>query len=162
MPDLDFTIRPYQYHDRAAVRTIYGTDEFARPQLMQKYPRMNLYLADSMSHYYDNEPNSTFVAEVEAQVVGALLGTLDTEKNEQLFRKHIRPLLVKRTLLGKYGWPGFILSILKTHLASPRNNAPRVDLGQYPAYLHIGLLPDRRRQGIGSALMSEFEGYLQQ
>jgi GNAT superfamily N-acetyltransferase len=94
--------------------------------------------------------------------VGALLGNLDTEKNEQVFHKHIRPLLVKRTLLSQYGWPGFLLSILKTHLASPRINAPRIDLGQYPAQLHIGLLPDWRRQGIGSALMSEFEGYLQQ
>jgi hypothetical protein len=64
MDDLSFTIRPYQFHDRAVVRTIDGTDEFARPQLMQKYSRMSLYLADSMSHYYDNEPNNTFVAEV--------------------------------------------------------------------------------------------------
>jgi GNAT superfamily N-acetyltransferase len=162
MPDRLFTIRPYQSYDRAAVRIIYGTDEFARPQLMQKYPRMSLYLADSMSHYYDTESHSAFVAEVKAQVVGALLGTLDTEKNEQVFRKHIRSLLIKRSLLGKYGWPGFLLSILKTHLASPRINAPRVDLGQYPAHLHIGLLPEWRRQGIGSSLMSEFEGYLMQ
>ena len=56
MSDLAFIIRPYQPRDRAAVRTIYGTDEFARPQLMQKYHRMKLYLADSMSHYYDHEP----------------------------------------------------------------------------------------------------------
>jgi hypothetical protein len=72
MPDLVFTIRPYQPRDRVAVRNIYGTDEFAHQQLMQKYHRMSLYLADSMSHYYDIEPNSTFVAEVEAQVISAL------------------------------------------------------------------------------------------
>ncbi len=159
---MTFTIRSYQNRDRVIVRQIYGTDEFARPQLMQKYPRMNLFLADSMSHYYDHEPQSTFVAEVMGQVVGALLGTLNTEKCEKVFRQHIRPLLVKRTLLGRYGWPGFLLSILKTHLASPRIDAPRVDLGQYPAHLHIGILPDWRRQGIGTALMSEFERYLEQ
>jgi GNAT superfamily N-acetyltransferase len=130
--------------------------------LVQKYPRMSIYLADSMSHYYDIEPHSTFVDLAEAQIVGTLRGTLDIEVNEQAFRKRIRTLLVKRTLLGKYGWPAFLLSILKTHLTSPRINAPCVEPGRYPAHLHIGLIPDWRRQGIGTALMSEFERYLQQ
>jgi hypothetical protein len=109
---------------------------------MQKYPLMSQYLADSMSHYFDHEPGSTFVAEIEGHIVGALLGTVDTEKCEHAYRKHVRPQLAKRTLLGEYGWPGFLFSVLKTHLASSRISAPRVDLGQYPAHLRIGLLPE--------------------
>jgi hypothetical protein len=38
MPDVPFTIRSYEVHDHADVRTIYGDDEFTRPQLMQKHP----------------------------------------------------------------------------------------------------------------------------
>jgi len=161
MNDLHFTVHPYQPQDRADGRAIYGMDEFARPQLMQKYPRMSRYLADSMSHYFDHEPQSTFVAEAEGRVVGALLGALDTEKCESTFRRQIRPLLFRNVILGRYGWPGFLLSIFKTHLAYLQLKVPQVDLGTYPAHLHIGLLPDWRRKGIGSALMDTFESYLQ-
>ena len=93
MPDLAFTIRPYQPQDRVAVRTIYGMNEFARPQLLQKYPGMNPYLVDSMSHYLDQEPDNTFIAEVETQVVGAeveaqVLG----EEGKGLFQKPFSPI----------------------------------------------------------------------
>jgi GNAT superfamily N-acetyltransferase len=155
------TIRAYEVQYRADVRTIYGNDEFARPRLMQKHPRMCHYLADSLSHYFDPQPQSTFLAEVDDQVVGALLGTLDTEKCESIFRNRIRLLLIKRTLLGSYGWPGFLISILETHLASFHANRPHVNFDHCPAHLHIGLLPNWRRKGIGSALMSAFETYLQ-
>ncbi len=49
-------------------------DEFARLELLQKYPRYSEYLTDDMSYYPDFEPESLFVAEVNGQVVGALLG----------------------------------------------------------------------------------------
>jgi GNAT superfamily N-acetyltransferase len=35
-----------------------------------------------------------------------------------------------------------------------------LDLSKYPAHLHIGVLPDWRRQRIGTALMSHFSQYL--
>ncbi len=72
MIDPSFIIRPYQPHDRPGVRGIYGDDEFARPHLLLKYPRMRAYLADSMSYYTDYEPESICVAEVGGEVVGAL------------------------------------------------------------------------------------------
>ena len=34
-------VRTYRLTDRPAVRQIYGMDEFARPVLIQKYPRMS-------------------------------------------------------------------------------------------------------------------------
>jgi len=49
MPDVHFTIRTYEVPDRANVRTIYGNDEFARPHLVQKHPRMCHHLAGSTS-----------------------------------------------------------------------------------------------------------------
>jgi len=63
-------IRPCAPIDRPSVRKIYGFDEFARPRLLQRYPRYGTYLADEMSYYPDYEPESLFVAEVEGQVVG--------------------------------------------------------------------------------------------
>jgi GNAT superfamily N-acetyltransferase len=155
-------IRPYQPSDRPAVRAIYGMDEFARPRLQQKHPRYGEYLADEMSYYPDHEPESLFVAEVEGQVVGALLGGVDTGHFERVYQKHIRPRLLRRTLSGAYGWPGWLPALLRTEWAGRQVQAPRVDRAQYPAHLHIGLLPAWRRQGLGTALVQCYEAYLRQ
>jgi GNAT superfamily N-acetyltransferase len=155
-----FFVRSYQLADRPAVRVLYGTDEFARPRLIQKYPRMSEYLADSMSHYLDYEPESTFVAEADGHIVGALLGAVDTLHCEQVYEPKIRRMLIKRCLSGAYGWPGWLLAIYRTELASRHTEAPSMDLQQYPAHLHIGILPAWRRQGIGTALMAQFSNYL--
>jgi len=154
------TIRSYTPADRPAVRVIYGIDEFARPRLFQKYPRYSEYLADEMSYYPDSEPESLFVAEINGQVVGALLGAVDTERFELVYRRRIRPLLVLRGLAGVYGWPGWLPAVCRTEWASREVRAPKVDRNKYPAHLHIGILPEFRRQGLGTALMSRYAEYL--
>ena len=156
------SIRSYAPADRPAVRRIYGVDEFARPCLQQKYPRYGEYLADEMSYYPDYEPESLFVAEVDGQVVGALLGAIDTARFEQVYGRRIRPYLLRRTLAGAYGWPGWLPAVLRTEWAGRQIKAPRVDRTQYPAHLHIGILPEWRRRGLGGLLMLRYADYLRQ
>ena len=141
-------MRPYRVIDRLAVRAIYGIDEFARPCLQQKYPRMSEYLADSMSHYTEYEPASTFVAKVQGKVVGALLGAIDTARCERMYQQRIRPLLIRRCLSGVYGWPAWLLPILRTEWASRHTLFPKVDLRRYPAHLHIGQFEWRFHNGL--------------
>ena len=155
-------VRAYLPSDRSAVRMIYGMDEFARPDLQQKYPRYSEYLADEMSYYPDYEPESLFVTEVDGQVVGALLGAVDTAHFEQVYRQRICPLLLRRTLAGAYGWPGWLPAILRTEWAGRRIKAPDVNRSQFPAHLHIGILPAWRRQGLGGQLMQRYADYLRQ
>lgn len=155
-----FLVRPFTPPDREGVRRIYGDDEFARPELQRCFPRLSLYLADSMLHYYDFEPESAFVAVMDGQVVGALLGAVDTERKDDDYRRHVKPLLLRRTLSGIYGWPAWLWADWLTALAGRRIDRPPIDLGQYPAHLHIGILPEWRRKGIGSALMEGYESYL--
>ena len=155
-------IRSYAISDRPAVRYIYGMDEFARPRLLHKYPRYAEYLADEMSYYPDYEPESLFVAEVEGQVVGALLGAVNTARFELYYHRYVRPLLRKRTLSGTYGWPGWLPAVLRTAWAEREVKAPSIDRQQYPAHLHIGLLPAWRRQGLGTDLMAHYAAYLRQ
>jgi GNAT superfamily N-acetyltransferase len=153
-------VRPYQPTDRPAVRRIYGDDEFARPKLQERFPRMSTYLTDSMMHYYDLEPERIFIAEADGEVVGALLGAIDTERTERRYHRKVKPLLLKRTLSGTYGWPAWLWADWLTHLAGLRIETPEVDLTQYPAHLHVGVLPDWRRMGAGSALMTAYESTL--
>ncbi len=135
-------------------------DEFARPRLQQKYPHYGEYLADEMSYYPDYEPESLFVAEINGEVVGALLGAVDTVRFEQVYQRRIRPLLLRRTLMGAYGWPGWLPALVRTEWAGRGIEAPKVDRKQYPAHLHIGLLPECRRQGLGTQLMQSYAAYL--
>jgi GNAT superfamily N-acetyltransferase len=153
-------IRPYASSDHPAVRMIFGMDEFARPKLLLKYPLYGQYLADEMSYYPDYEPESLLVAEEQGQVVGVLTGAVDTHRFEQIYNKKIRPWLAKRLITGAYGWPGWLPVILRTEWAERQVKAPSVDRTLYPAHLHIGILPQWRRQGIGTALMTRFSEYL--
>lgn len=155
-----WVIRPYRPADRPGVRAIYGDDEFARPHLMHKYPRMSAYLADSMSYHTDYEPESVLVAEAEGQIVGALLGSVDATRPERVYRRHIQPRVIWRYLSGAYGWPGWLPSVLRTEWAQRHTIFPEVDLDQHPAHLHIGLLPAWRRRGIGTRLMAGYADYL--
>jgi SAM-dependent methyltransferase len=69
-----FSIRPYRATDRPGVRQIYGQDEFARPRLMGKYPRLSQYLADEASCYFtDYEPESLLVAKFPPASVDAVV-----------------------------------------------------------------------------------------
>ena len=158
----EFLVRPYRQQDRAGVRAIYGLDEFARPHLQARYPRMGTFLADSMAHYYDLEPASCFVALAGEQVVGALLGALDSGRCEANYRRYTRPLLVRRLLRGVYGWPGWLWATWRTEWANRKTEFLQPDLRRYPAHLHIGVPPGWRRRGIGTALMERFVDYLRQ
>jgi GNAT superfamily N-acetyltransferase len=155
-------IRSYRPTDRSDVRAIYGDDEFARPQLARRYPGLRAYLADSMSYYPDYEPESLFVADVQGAVVGALLGAVDTRRSEEITARRVRWLIWRRMLAGAYGWPIWLVPIVRTELAVRRIVFPQIDQVRYPAHLHIGILPAWRRQGIGTQLMAAFAAYLQQ
>jgi len=113
-----------------------------------------------MSYYPDYEPESLFVADVDGEVVGALLGAVNTQRFEQIYRHRIRRLLFWRGLTGAYGRPGWLPAIWRTEWAEREVKAPEVDRNIYPAHLHISILPAFRRQGLGKALMEKYETYL--
>jgi len=158
---MELIIREYHKADLQGVRSIYGKDEFARPRLLYKYPRLKEYLADEVLYYFTQfEPESIFVAEVDGEIVGALLGAKNTLHQASCYERHTKPYLRKRCLSGVYGLPIWLLPELRTHMAGRKLKTPKVDYRQYPAHLHIGILSAWRRKGIGTELMKRYASYL--
>jgi GNAT superfamily N-acetyltransferase len=152
-----FIIRSYRPADREAVRKLCCETGFLGEPIDPVYEDRQLF-ADFLTTYYtDHEPESCFVLEVDAQVVGYLLGSRRPFQNQlysftqniilffrallRYARYHARSRRFIRWLLI-YGW--------REVPASPR----RVP------HFHINLLPDARRVSTTRALMSAYLSYL--
>ena len=131
--------------------------------MLNQHPRYGLFLADGLAHFYDLEPESTFVAEHEGEFVGNLLGTMDTEQAEEREATYTRRLHRRQLLTGAYGlFPLWLLVLVRTDRAPLLSDPPHVDHHRFPAELHIGVRQHWRRKGIGTALMDAFEAQLRQ
>jgi len=112
-------------------------------------------------YYPRYEPENCFVAEDKGRIVGYILGSPDTTRQEHLF-------------LVKMGWRlllrAFFLTFWLYHqdfktvvhfLRLPRAAIPKDLPGKYPAHLHIDILGAYQHKGIGSQLMERFEALMQ-
>ncbi len=160
-----FAVRPYERSDRPALRArLLGAepDEFGlHAGLVRGHPRMKAYFADGLSHYYDLEPESCFVAEENKKIIGNLFGAVDTTVAERREATHIRRLRRRKLLSGAYGVPTWLLPIVRTDRAAPIDPRPEVALQRFPAHLHMGVAPEWQRRGVGTALMTAYTAYLQ-
>lgn len=136
-----------------------GRDYFNDPRLF--------YLI-FMAYYARYEPQHFFVAEdtSSGKVVGYICGTLDTERKEKNFKRRMLWRIALRALLfTSWRYPKTLLTAVK--MARILNEAPALAntevslLDQYPAHLHINILPEYQRSGIGSQLIEHFKGHLQ-
>ena len=119
-----------------------------------------------IGYYARYEPEHFFVA-VESnsnKVVGFICGTPDTLNQEAIFRKHMVPR-IKFRLFGFTSWryPRSFKKVLEmmrwvTVGTEDAENDPII--AQYPAHLHINILPGFQGQGIGSQLINRFEEHI--
>ncbi len=104
--------------------------------------------------YAAHEPELCLVAEDSAGVCGYILGTADTAAFEEWLEQHWFPLMRER-----YGWPdgdpaGFTAAerLIRRFHAPLRREALAI-VADYPAHLHIDLLPRAQGAGLGRRLM---------
>lgn len=111
-----------------------------------------------MSPYLKYFFDYIWVAEKNGTVMGYLTGApvARTPKSYefQLFLK---------TLSGRYGWANDQLKFMKRFLGwakSPidffSDSLKKTLENEYPAHLHVNLLPELRGKGVGACLMQEF------
>ncbi len=162
MPEV--VIRNFNKSDRQAVRDIAWQTAFMG-ESAEIFFQDKEVLCDFLTLYFtDYEPESCFVADSQGTVVGYIIGSLDEKMLNRRFFAHILvrllfKVLVRGTLLNKRNFK-FFISILRDYLRG-KLYAPDF-YSEYPAVLHINMLPQVRRMGVGSKLIAAFTDYLKQ
>ncbi|MHB8154633.1 MAG: GNAT family N-acetyltransferase [Candidatus Omnitrophota bacterium] len=155
-------IRKFQPKDRAAVRQIaYATALMG--ESAELFFQGQEVISDALSLYFtDYEPGSCFVAQINDQIVGYLIGAKNKIAAEVVFNRQIAlPLFLKALKSGiflKIKNLIFIFSCLKDLLI---NGIRTPDFNRaYPATFHLNIKDDFRGQDIGAKLISAYLNYL--
>lgn len=104
------------------------------------------------------DPRLAFVADDDGRAVGYILGTADTVAFTEWFRNTWLPMVAPRHA----GRPAEVTDFESLILELMYNPTRMVhdDLAEYPAHLHIDILPEFHGQGLGRKLMDAFRGEL--
>ena len=160
---METRIRKFKKEDRDAIREIAWKTAFTNTQGKKAHFRDKEILADTLVAYHtDYEPESTFVATLDGEVVGYLTGAIDTVKADKIFVLKIIPGLfvksIKKWVYGDKATLTFIASYLKGFLRG-EFSSPHFS-GEYPALMHINVLERARGQKIGQSLIEHYFIYL--
>lgn len=145
-------IRPYREADREAVRRICFDTGFMGESVSWQYGDLDSFADMFATWYVDHEPESAWVVDEDGAATGYLLGCSDSSRAADPAAVLARHAL-RRGLLLRRGTAGFVW---RGALDVARNLADLrvpVDLDEFPAHLHIDLLPRARGRGFGRRLV---------
>lgn len=155
-------IRPCRYSDENDILTVcyrtgfMGEDLFGR----NRFDDIRLFGYLFCLYYLWYQPENGFVAEDtdKKAAVGYILGTCNTRKQERDFVLKMGRHIISRTLsytLWKH--PEAISSIMYNIMHGSKRHSVEGLYEEYPAHLHINLLPEYQGTGTGSRLLKAFE-----
>jgi GNAT superfamily N-acetyltransferase len=108
-------------------------------------------------YYPRYEPENCFVAEDDGKIVGYILGSPNTKRQDRMFLAKIGWRILFRVLFVT-SWHYSKDIKLFIHFARLPRSDPHLGVDtKYPAHLHIDILDNYQRKGIGSRLMKKFE-----
>lgn len=153
-------IRPYRESDEAAVRRICLLTGDDGGDATALYPDADLLSDIFAIPYTAYDPALCFVAVDgdDGPAVGYIVGTADSARFTRQFRQHWLPLVGGRhqdPAERRPDWDDDPQGAMAWRLHHPRAHEPRV-LNDYPAHLHVDLLPEAQGRGAGRALMESF------
>ncbi len=157
-----FQINPYQKKYRQQIRQI-AWDTALRGESAGKFFSNKEVFTDFLTAYFtDFEPDSCFVAEIDSQVVGYIIGSKNEKQMEKIFKhKLFFKLLFKALFQGvffSFKNLKFFISCFNSFIKGEFNDPSFYK--DYPAVLHINLKDGFRHLGIGSKLISHYLNYL--
>lgn len=156
----EYQVRPFQKGDGEAVFRIAAETAFFGEPLEAFMDDRRLFLDIFYRYYTDMEPEHGWVACVDGEVVGFLMGCVDTDLRQKRWRAKILPWVAGNIPIGRYRIGKLTLRyVYRLGLAGLRKEFAHADLRMYPAHLHINILAGFRGYGMGKALM---QAYLEQ
>ncbi|MHA1946689.1 MAG: GNAT family N-acetyltransferase [Candidatus Hodarchaeales archaeon] len=157
------TIRPYQPEDRKGVIEIIHRTGYMGEDAKKYFDDKYLLALLFGIYYLDYEPESCFVAleKTTEDVVGYILSSLDTKIQTRIFKRRMIPKIAIRTFLYTSWRYNRSFRVLLHIILDPEPPHDKLNLTDYPAHLHINVLPKYHRQGIGTKLINKLEEYLE-
>jgi len=165
---MSVSILPYQPSDEPAIIEItFKTGLVGEDLTGRGYcDDARLWYLIFIGYYTHYEPENFFVA-VESEtdkVVGFICGTPNTRMQEERFRKKMIPRIGIH-LFGYTSWRypltfKTVFGLLRDYISNSEDVGDETIFTQYPAHLHINLLPGFQSHGIGTRLMKHFEAHL--
>lgn len=162
------TIRNYQPADESAIVDITFKTGFMGEDLTGRgyCDDSRLWYMIFIGYYARYEPEHFFVAvnSDSEKVVGFICGTPDTLRQEAKFKKQMVPRIVFRLLrITSWRYPHSFKTVLgmMRWVSSDTDNAKNNPIiAQYPAHLHINLLPNSQSKGLGTRLIQQFKEHM--
>jgi GNAT superfamily N-acetyltransferase len=153
-------IRHYQPSDQHAVFEI-SADTAAFGEPVEAFLEDRSLYIDAFARYYtDHETDYVWVAEGSGEVIGFLLGCVNTINQSRQWKRYIVSKVLLNALSGRYKLgrrtAAFSMGML---LGLIRGEEPSVDLLQYPAHLQIDVRKGYRGEGVGKRII---DAYLEQ
>jgi GNAT superfamily N-acetyltransferase len=148
------TIRPYRDEDLAAVYDVCVRTADAGKDARGKYHSDDLMPDLFAGPYVFLEPGFAFVLDDGHRAVGYVLGTPDTAAFARAYRARWMPRLA-----GRYPVPPDPPTSQEEHMIALHYHPERLvrpGLAEYPAHLHIDMLPPFQGAGHGRAMMETF------
>lgn len=158
-----YSIRPYQDHDRERVMKIAADTAFFGEPLEAFLDDRRLFCDIFYRYYTDLEPQHAWVAEVGQEVAGFLMGCTNTVLQRRRWLSTILPQTVWKVLRGHYCIEAKTRHYLwRLAGVMVHNEHTRVDEKTYPAHLHINVSKTWRGLGVGEQLMLSYLDQLRQ
>jgi ribosomal protein S18 acetylase RimI-like enzyme len=157
------SIRSYQPGDREAVLNIAADTAFFGEPVEYFMEDRHLFNDAFYRYYTDIEPEHGWVLCVEGNVVGFLMGATNSHIHHRRLLSNILPTLLSRIARGYYRIGSktinYSMRLIWAYLCGEHTS---VNLNDFPAHLHINILPTYRGHGLGKKLMKTFIQQLQQ
>jgi ribosomal protein S18 acetylase RimI-like enzyme len=154
-------IRNYINSDRKAVEDIHFDTGFLGESMSQFLSDKKEY-AKKIKYYLEKEPESIFVAEEKNKIAGYVLGCLDDKKYNQgksliiLLLSNLFKLLFMKKLDRLY-WSSQIKMLFNILIG--KSGELKLKHPENASHIHINLLPEYRRKGVGTKLIGKFSEY---
>jgi ribosomal protein S18 acetylase RimI-like enzyme len=152
-------IRPYQANDRNAVISVCHRTGYFGEDAAPHFKDAELFGLLFAAYYIEYEPENCFVTDDNGKAVGYIIGSVDTTAQREAFDRIIVPRIVRRAFTKTlFCHPGDVIFLLGlTDHADYERLLYTPDLvARYPAHLHMNVLPNYQRHGVGTALIECF------